>query len=58
MSNVALKSEEVLSSPAREQRRIGFVSTRLAGSDGVSLETEKWAEILEGMGHRCFFYRG
>ena len=38
--------------------RIGFISTRLAGSDGVSLETEKWAQILQSMGHECFYFAG
>jgi len=38
--------------------RIGFVSTRLAGTDGVSLETFKWAEILTEMGHECFYFAG
>jgi hypothetical protein len=28
-------------------RRIGFISTRFAGTDGVSLETAKWATVLE-----------
>ncbi len=39
-------------------RRIGFVSTRFAGTDGVSLETAKWARVLEGLGHRCFYFAG
>jgi glycosyltransferase involved in cell wall biosynthesis len=39
-------------------RRVGFVSTRLAGSDGVSLETRKWTEVLERMGHECCFMAG
>ncbi len=39
-------------------RRIGFVSTRFAGTDGVSLETGKWAAILERLGHRCFYFAG
>jgi mannosylglucosylglycerate synthase len=39
-------------------RRIGFVSTRFAGTDGVSLETEKWASVLEGLGHTCFYFAG
>lgn len=39
-------------------RRIGFVSTRFAGTDGVSLETAKWATILERMGHECFYFSG
>jgi hypothetical protein len=31
-------------------RRIGFVSTRFAGADGVSFETAKWAEMLKRLG--------
>lgn len=37
---------------------IGFVSTRFAGTDGVSLEAEKWATTLEYMGHTCFYFAG
>ena len=40
------------------QVRIGFVSTRLAGTDGVSLETAKWSKILTGLGHECFYFAG
>ncbi|GHV29911.1 glycosyl transferase [Spirochaetia bacterium] len=39
-------------------RRIGFVSTRLQGTDGVSLETGKWRQVLEKMGYECFFFSG
>ncbi len=39
-------------------RHIGFVSTRFAGTDGVSLETGKWAAVLERMGHACFYFCG
>jgi len=39
-------------------RRIGFVSTRLAGTDGVSLETRKWQDVLTGLGHACFCLAG
>ncbi len=39
-------------------QKIGFVSTRLAGTDGVSLETFKWAEIFREMGHECFYFAG
>ncbi len=39
-------------------RRIGFVSTRFSGTDDVSLETQKWAEVLEGMGHACYYFGG
>jgi len=41
-----------------EKKRIGFISTRLAGTDGVSLETRKWAEVLERDGHKCFYMAG
>ncbi len=37
---------------------IGFISTRLQGTDGVSLETEKWCTVLEKMGYNCFFFSG
>lgn len=45
-------------STAIQSRRIGFISTRIAGTDGVSLEVGKWAEILEDMGHECFYIAG
>lgn len=38
--------------------RIGFVSTRFQGTDGVSLESEKWAKILSENGHACFWFAG
>ena len=37
---------------------IGFISTRFAGTDGVSLETQKWVTVLERLGHRSFFFAG
>ena len=37
---------------------IGFVSTRFSGTDGVSLEATKWAEVLQEMGHHCFWFSG
>lgn len=37
---------------------IGIVSTRLAGLDGVSLETAKWTTVLERMGHKVFYCAG
>lgn len=37
---------------------IGFVSTRFAGSDGVSLESAKWAYAFEKNGHSCFWFAG
>lgn len=39
-------------------KNIGFISTRLAGTDGVTLETFKWAAVLENMGYRCFYLAG
>jgi glycosyltransferase involved in cell wall biosynthesis len=39
-------------------KRIGFVSTRFWGTDGVTLEARKWAHILEGMGHSCCWMAG
>jgi glycosyltransferase involved in cell wall biosynthesis len=37
---------------------IGFISTRFAGTDGVSLETAKWASVFERLGHECFYFAG
>jgi glycosyltransferase involved in cell wall biosynthesis len=37
---------------------IGFVSTRFCGIDGVSLEAEKWAHVLENLGHTCVYFSG
>ena len=42
----------------RRRVHIGFISTRFAGTDGVSLEAQKWADILTGMGHECFYFAG
>lgn len=42
----------------RPSRHIGFVSARFRGTDGVSLETEKWARALESMGFTCFYLAG
>tara|TARA_R110002096_G_scaffold119826_3_gene259639 strand:- start:230 stop:1519 length:1290 start_codon:yes stop_codon:yes gene_type:complete len=36
----------------------GFVSTRFSGTDGVSLEARKWAEVLERDGHSTFWLSG
>lgn len=41
-----------------EGRRIGFISFRISGTDGVSLETKKWAKVFEEMGSRCFYMAG
>jgi len=38
--------------------KIGFVSTRIAGTDGVTLETYKWYQVLERNGYDCYFFAG
>ncbi|VAW43262.1 Glycosyltransferase [hydrothermal vent metagenome] len=37
---------------------IGFISTRLAGTDGVSLETAKLVDVVRQMAHNVFFCAG
>jgi glycosyltransferase involved in cell wall biosynthesis len=37
---------------------VGFVSTRFAGTDGVSLETAKWADVFERVGFSCYYFAG
>lgn len=39
-------------------KNIGFISTRFAGADGVSLEASKWAAVLRRNGHSCFWFGG
>jgi glycosyltransferase involved in cell wall biosynthesis len=40
------------------KKNIGFISTRFAGTDGVTLEASKWAQVLRGMGHACYWFAG
>lgn len=40
------------------QHNIGFVSTRFAGTDGVSLESSKWAQILWDHRYVSYWYAG
>jgi glycosyltransferase involved in cell wall biosynthesis len=37
---------------------VGFISTRFAGTDGVSLETAKWADVFERVGFDCYYFAG
>jgi len=37
---------------------IGFVSTRFAGTDGVSLESAKWAQVFWDHQHVSYWYAG
>lgn len=39
-------------------QRIGFIGTRFAGTDGVSLESAKWAEVLWHHHHVSYWYGG
>ncbi|GHC01038.1 glycosyltransferase family 4 protein [Cerasicoccus arenae] len=39
-------------------KNIGFISTRFAGTDGVSLESAKWAEVLWDDRHISYWYSG
>tara|TARA_B100002019_G_C21270309_1_gene601842 strand:+ start:874 stop:2130 length:1257 start_codon:yes stop_codon:yes gene_type:complete len=39
-------------------KNIGFISTRFAGQDGVSLESAKWAEVLWEDRHISYWYSG
>lgn len=42
----------------RELKRVAFVSTRISGTDGVSLEIAKWADVIERMGVECYYITG
>ena len=49
---------KVHSSQAHFPKHVGFISTRFHGTDGVTLEAAKWAEILEAEGAKCFWMAG
>jgi len=56
---VSRKSEKALvGGKIVMSHNIGFVSTRFAGIDGVSLEAGKWADVLENAGYNCFWFAG
>jgi len=38
--------------------KIGILIGRIGGVDGVALETEKWIQVLEKMGHQVFILSG
>ena len=38
--------------------QIGHISFRLAGTDGVSLETAKIVTVLNNMGHKNYYFAG
>ena len=43
---------------AERVKHVGFISTRIAGTDGVSLELEKWADIFKKFGWTSFYFAG
>ena len=42
----------------RKKLSFGFISTRFAGTDGVSLEAQKWVDVLEAKGCRVYYMAG
>ena len=42
----------------RKKPSFGFISTRFAGLDGVSLETQKWADVMRTKGSRVYYMAG
>ena len=46
------------SASSGRRQNIGFISTRIAGTDGVSLEIAKWADVFEKEGFNCFYFAG
>ncbi len=41
-----------------KRHHAGFISTRFSGTDGVSLEAEKWVDVFERKGFDCFYFAG
>jgi glycosyltransferase involved in cell wall biosynthesis len=39
-------------------KTIGMIHYKVGGTDGVSLEMDKWRRVLEGMGHRVHYCAG
>jgi hypothetical protein len=44
--------------PFDKVHNVGFISTRFAGTDGVSLETSKWAKVFEDQRFHCYYFAG
>ncbi len=40
------------------EKNIGFISTRFAGDNKVSIESVKWADIFQKSGHKIFWFAG
>ncbi len=41
-----------------DSKNVGFISFRISGTDGVSLETKKWAEIFDRFDFKSFYMAG
>jgi glycosyltransferase involved in cell wall biosynthesis len=39
-------------------KKIGFISTRFSGTDGVTLEASKWADMLQRNQHAVYWFAG
>jgi len=50
MSIILKKPEKV--------NNIGFISTRISGTDGVSLEIAKWSDVLQRNRFNCYYFAG
>src|SRR6266496_6601294 len=44
--------------PHLSSHHMGFVSTRFNSTDGVSLETRKWSQVLERLGQNVYYFAG
>lgn len=42
----------------KKKHNVGFVSTRFNGTDGVTLETGKWADVFEKHNFTCYYFAG
>src|SRR6056297_602257 len=42
----------------KQNKNVGFISFRISGTDGVSLETMKWANVFERNGYKCYYMAG
>ncbi len=54
----ALGVDSLKAHAGKSRANVGFIATRLAGTDGVSLETWKWARVLEADGCECYYLAG
>jgi len=55
---IIIEKRNIRSLSTYKPKNIGFVATRLAGTDGVSLEASKWDKIFKKEGFTCFYFAG